>query len=216
MLTIDSLTFDLTNCELRKADPNSRAWLSSDIVAHLLRFREGPPSWNFDLRNPQAAKDFYGQQCEENAGAMLFNEVFPIAGHEALCGVFKYRAPAPNNMAMLYVGIIWIPFANYNYQLNVEAMEQGTTGTREAGVMLMEPELFPEQPDAPVVAVKSAEEMFVRMKAAKVRALPSDDMRFDTKFPDHPLSLVRKRLGEIIDTIKLNANGEVLAPFRIS
>ena len=215
MITIDSISFDLTNCELKKADQNQRAWLSSQTVAHLLRFRPTPPSWSFDLSNPQAAKDFYRQQCDENSGAMLFAEVLPVSGFETLCGVFKYRAPVPNSLAMLYVGILWLPFADCNFQINVEAMEQGTTGLRETGVRLMEPQIWDDPPDAPTVVVASAEEMFSRMRAARVKELPSDAERFDVKFPDHPLSLVRYRLREIMHTLKLNTDGQALAPFRI-
>jgi hypothetical protein len=96
---------------------------------------------------------------------------------------------------MMFVGIIWIPFSNYMYQLNLEALEQGTTGFREAAIALLHPESRPkhEERQEPI-AVASAEEMFARMRSSPVRALLSDEEQFDEKFPNHPLSLVRKRM----------------------
>jgi hypothetical protein len=209
------LTFDLTDCKPEKHDENLRGWMSSAGVAHLLRFDHGPPPWPFDLRDPEGAASFYGAQCADNGGVMLSMGVSTVAGSEALHGLFKYRAPMPRSLAMYYVGILWIPFQEGRFQLNVEAMERGTTGTREAAVSLIEGEAWPRpSSDAQPIQVKSMEEMFARMRATPVRQLPSDDEKYDASFPDHPLSKVRARLAAVMASAKLDEGARALKPFR--
>src|SRR5947209_9475296 len=120
MTSIDSLTFDLTGCTLREQSASHRGWMNAAGTAHRLQFHAGPPDWPFDLTMPDAATEFYGKQCAGMGGVMLSMEVTTAAGAEALAGLFKYRAPAPHNLAMYYVAILWLPFRDCNFQVNVE------------------------------------------------------------------------------------------------
>jgi hypothetical protein len=216
MAGIESLTFDLTDCSLREQSQSHRGWMNSAHVAHMLRFHPGPPDWPFDLTKPDEAAEFYRKQCADNGGVMLAMEVTTAAGAEALRGLFKYRAPVPGSLAMYYVGILWLPFQECRFQVNVEAMEAGTTGTREAAAMLNEGDRWPKPPaDTPPVVLKSAEELFERLGSAPVRQLPSDDERYDASFPDHPLSQVRARLGQVVTSVRLDPGAGRLAPFRV-
>ena len=95
------------------------------------------PGSVFDLTDPASAREFYRRECEQNAGVMLEMEPVTAAGVEGLCAVFKYRSPVPGSLGMAYVGILWLPFRDCRFQVNVEAIEQGTTGIREAAVMVI-------------------------------------------------------------------------------
>lgn len=215
-VTVDALTFDLTDCALEEQAENRRMWISSSNVVHLLRFEPGPPDWPFDLRDPEAADEFYRRQCADNGGVMLSMEVARLGGREALRGLFKYRAPAPQDLAMYYVGILWIPFREGRFQLNIEAMERGPTGVREAAVALIEREAWPKPPaDAAPMKVKSVQEMFAHMKSRPVRQLPSDDEKHDQSFPGHPLTLVRQRLSKAMATLRLDESVDAMHPFRV-
>src|SRR5665213_3067299 len=82
-------------------------------------------------------------------------QVITSDGIEALRGLFKYHAPGPNRLAMAYIGILWLPFETCRFQINVEAMELGTTGMREAIVMSLNRENSPqfEQSGNPLVCL---------------------------------------------------------------
>lgn len=229
MPNIDSIKFDMTNCgELLQSAPEGKLWMNDEYgMAHLLRF-SGTVEWPFDLTDVEGARRFYGDQCASAGGVMLSMDVFEVEKIEVLRGIFKYRSPEPQSLAMMFVGILWIPFTNMTYQLNVEALERGTTGIREATVMALDPEKFPDpsvlqrcpwpqaEPDAEPVQVSSMEEMFQRMRESKLHQLPSDDRQFDDMYPQHPLSLVRKRLDMISRTLKIDKNfWETLKPFRL-
>lgn len=227
MASLDSIKFDLTNCELAARQPGKKLWLNPASVATLLAFSKGPPDWPFDLTDVDGARKFYGAQCASAKGAMLSLDVTTLDNFEALRGVFKYRSPVPESLAMMSVGIFWIPFDSCTFQINIEAVEQGTTGIREAAVNVMEPEKYPDpsvldrcpwpqaDPDAEPVVVTDVEDMFARMRQAPLRPLPSDDVSFDPMFPEHPLSKVRGRMKVVADTLKIDKGWfQSLKPFR--
>lgn len=219
-ISVDSVRFDLANCELRRRGQCERGWLRSDEIAHLLRFAPHQVSWNFDLTDIAAAREFYGNQCRENNGVMLSLEPISVHGKEALAGVFKYPATnIGNGLGSSIVGIIWIPFQNCNFQINVEAIESGTTGLREAVVMSQMGDEWPKpNADAEPVLVASADELFEKMRAARsvARELPSDHQKYDAQFPDHPLSKVRNRMNQIIATITFDDQLLNAKPFRLA
>lgn len=214
MASIESLTFELPECALKDQSETHRKWMSSAGTAYYLKFDRSPPSWTFDLTQPKAAAEFYRKQCADNGGAMLTLDVIEVAQAEALRGLFKYRAPVASSRAMYYIGILWLPFQKCCFQWNIEAMEIGPTGAREAAVMLIERDKWPKSNAEPIV-VNSAEEYERLASSAPVLKLPSDEERYDPTFPDHPLSQVRKRMTDVVKTMKLNVNGGPYPPFRI-
>lgn len=214
MAGMESLAFDVAGCTPGESSENHRFWMNAAGVAHLLRFRAVPVDWPFDLTMPDAAAAFYRQQCIDNQGVMLSMDVLKASGLEALSGLFKYRAPEPGSLAMCYVGILWIPFGDCNYQINIEAVEAGTTGIREATVMMLEGDKWPI-PDAEPVVLAEGESLFERMRATPLRIIPSDSAAYDATFPSHPLSLVRARLGEVAATLGGDASLAALKPFRV-
>jgi hypothetical protein len=228
MVDINSLSFDLTNCTIRVEDSTERRWTHRDGVAHLLKFAKRPPPWPFDLTDVDAAREFYGQQCASVGGAMLSLDVIKPNDIEVLSGLFKYHAPIEGSLAMYFVGILWIPFADCNYQLNIEALERGTTGIREAVVLdLSLDEKFDHAslhgvtwPKAGVdfdpigdITTGPGREKF---RQTPLFRLPSDDEQFDALFPEHPLSLVRERMARVTETLKIDKTWlQSLKPMRI-
>ncbi|QDT71241.1 hypothetical protein [Lacipirellula limnantheis] len=219
MASVDSLTFDLTDCKLVRHAETERIWVNADRVAHRLTFDQGVIYWPFDLTDPNAAQVFYRQECEQNRGVMLEMYPAPIAGVEGLAGVFKYRSPAPGSRGMAYIGILWLPFQDCRFQVNVEAVEQGNTGMREAAVMVIEGDKWPMDPQAEIPVINNQEEldaMHAKALGRPLRRLPSDDAKCDASFPQHPLSLVRAGLARVIATAQLAPDARGLLPHRIS
>lgn len=215
MLTAESLRFDLADFELREDGVMRRGWINPDGVGQSVQFGSGAIDWPFDLTRLDEAREFYRGQCQANGGAMLAAEVVPIAGFEALGGVFKYRSPEPSSLAMYYVAILWLPFRECWFQVNIEALERGATGVREALVMMLHPESWPEAQGEPTM-LPAGVDFATHARRTPVRPLPSDEPRHDEKFPAHPLSLVRRRLGEVIATAHFEpAVARNLRPFRL-
>lgn len=214
MPNIDSIRFDLTDCQVVEQSEMHRMWSRPDGVYHNLRVSPQPPSWAFDLRDLAMATDFYSRQCADNKGVMLAMDVVQAAGVPALRGLFKYRSPVPQSMGMMYVHILWLAFRNWSAQINVESVESGTTGMREAAVMMIEGDNWPmAPPDTQPIEVSSAEEMFEHMRSRPLRIIPSDHEKYDETFADHPLSKVRRRMEQVMASLTIDAAPGEMAQF---
>lgn len=138
-------------------------------------------------------------------------DIVTVGGHRALRGLFKYRSPIPDIMGMMFVNILWIRLGDATAQINVESVEQGTTGMREATVCAMTGKSpASASPDEPVL-MESVEDMFAHMRAQPLRVLPSDDRQYDQMFPDHPLSKVRQRMAQLEATLSIAAKEAAVA-----
>lgn len=218
MASVDSLTFDLADYELVQQADSERIWVSPDHVAYRLKFDRGVIYWPFDLTDPAAAREFYRRECSQNAGEMLEMDVVTAAGAEGLSGVFKYRSPVPGSLGMAYVGILWLPFRDCRFQVNVEAVEVGATGMREAVVMVIEGDKWPMESQAEIPIINSPEELdalHAKARERPPRRLPSDDAKYDVSFPQHPLSLVRAGLARVTATAQLDPDARGLLPHRV-
>jgi hypothetical protein len=80
MVSIDSLTFDLSDCSLEEQSEDHRMWVNSIGVAHKLQFDIDPIDWPFDLTDSAAGAEYYRRQCAELGGAMVSLEVTMTAG----------------------------------------------------------------------------------------------------------------------------------------
>lgn len=205
-----AITFEPQKKKLMKQGQGEVTYLTDNAVAYLWRLSTAP-DWTWDLRDLESARAFYGDQCASANGAMLEMEICKIDNVEALRGLFKYRYPQ-NPLAIMYVGILWIPFSEYCLQLNIESVELGITGMREAIVMDLEIEAGTWVPPVPLaegqaepepIMVKDGEDLLARMASTKLRKISSDDPKWDDKFSDHPLTKVRRGLDACIATIKL-------------
>jgi hypothetical protein len=205
--------------------PDTSGWEESEHQHNLIRwytdrdafcrlFLDGPCNWPFDLTSLDGAQDFYGRQSIELGGAMVEIDIERLQGIETLSGVFKYRYPVPGSLAMYYVGIFWFPFERNMFQINFEAVERGTTGEREAAVYMVDRQSWSGIDKEPTY-VASMEEMFQKMREAKVIRVPSDDKKYDASFPNHPLSLVRALMAEFRATGYINPKLKEQRLFRL-
>lgn len=187
---IAHIQFHKDEWELHQDAGNDKFWYTEQRDPVRMRLFDNAPDWPFDLRDEKAAQAFFEAQSQSFNGAMIELTVENIAGLECLVGVFKYKSPVPKHLGMYYVGIVWIPFEKFMFQINFESLETGTTGAREAAVALItqrEPAAVAEEP----VMLNSVEELFANIRKNPVRVLPSDDKKYDATFVEHPLSKVR-------------------------
>ena len=88
VINIDSISFNLADCSLCEESGRRRSWMNPEHVAHLLQFDSGPPEWPFDLTNPQAAAEFYRNQCAD----------MDRRGPRALRGPYNRRQGSPGDL----------------------------------------------------------------------------------------------------------------------
>ncbi|MFT5683052.1 MAG: hypothetical protein ACI8RZ_003979 [Myxococcota bacterium] len=198
--TLNDLILPSAGWEPHEQTDAVRSWFGDDRVpVRALRVPDPSPV-PIDLG---VARAHYTAESGEMGGVLVELEVVEAAAGSVLRSVFKY--PAPNNpMATYIVGILLLSWPDAHIRIHVEDMEHGTTGGREAAVMVILGDAWPKSDEPPVV-VDSMEEMFERMAAARAqhRVLPSDDRTYDASFPHHPLSRVRALQAKILDAMVL-------------
>jgi hypothetical protein len=200
---ITDIEFSKTNWTLHEENSTNISWYNEFHDPVRLQLFVTKPTWPFDLQNGSAAKQFFEQQSKEFSGAMIEMRVEKIQTLDVLVGIFKYRAPIPNSLAIYYVGIIWIPFKDFTYQINFESLEKGTTGIREALVMAQDgvpDDMFEQAP----ISIESMDEFFKLSRQNELKVIPSDDKKWDELLPDHPLTKVRNAIVEFFQNVKIN------------
>jgi hypothetical protein len=201
--TINSISCDTTEWLMHEESEERRLWLSNRHDAVLFRLFNTPPTFPYDFSDIEAARKFYSSQSIDNGGVMLSVDFQRAGGIDVMKGVFKYRSPQPDSMAMYFVGILAFLFRDFAFQINTESLEIGTTGTREAAVSLILNEKLSE--DREPILVNTMEEMFENMRSRPLCKTPSDREEYDASFPNHPLSKVRILQQRIIDTITVDS-----------
>lgn len=200
-LTTDSIQFDTSGWKLRRSSNSEKLWLDECGNALTLYYVHKPP----DI---PPLSDFNGLvgYCREIASGdgdrvsgIISVDVIDAQGIPALRTIYKYeRLPAYG-----YTGMLILPFRWFIFTITIAAIEHGTTGVRDAGVTALlaeagelELELF-DKPDSSgsVGSVKSwfQDPYDPNYKGHITRSI-SDDEKYDSLFPDHPLSKVRRTL----------------------
>ena len=197
--TIDSITFQTENWELKEESNNHRAWLANAHDPVLLRYFPKPLQYPYNYSDLEAARQFYTTQAIKNGGVMLSVDFVHRGGVDWVKGVFKYRSPQPESMAMYFVGILAALFRKFSFQINTESLEMPPTGMREAAVTVLKNE--PPATEQEPVFVENVSELFAQMRNKPVVKLIADEEEYDTEFPDHPLSKVRSLQKHILDTV---------------
>jgi len=209
------VTFDDGDFQMLLNEPARIFWQSPAGIDQLIQYM-GPADWDFDLDNMEGARRFYGNQCASYNGVMLCLDKETVGGVELLHGIFKYRA-IDNSRAMHFIGIIWIPFENCLWQVNIESIERGFTGMREVIVFTKHPELreVRQVPEEISSKFNGPEDFDAYVKTQPLIILASDDERFDTVVETHPLTLVRGRMRRVLDTMKFAPEVHSLKKFRM-
>lgn len=209
---LTDLTLNTEGWELHHQNEASIAWFAPQREA--VRIQLFPAcEWPFSLSDVEAAKEYWQRETERLSGALIDIETLNIQKVPALRAIFKYRDPTPGSLGIYYVGIIWLPFKDALFQINVEDVERGTTGVREAIVANLllhkgEIEVSEEEPEM----LNSGEELFARLRESKLHRIPSDDRQYDEALPEHPLSRVRKLLDFCASEIQLSRSLQKTTP----
>ncbi|MEV0645627.1 hypothetical protein AB0I28_10215 [Phytomonospora sp. NPDC050363] len=172
------ITFDTTGLQ---PEPNGQAWThpqTGDVVA--LQVNQGSPfeaSW---MSDPAALRRGFAGMFAE-AGCLIQAELMPFGGARAVYQLVKVPLPnAPSGQ--VFLSIYTLTKATQYAQLIYRAAEHGTTGMREAMLMMRL-----GTPDNWSMPHPYDPELKTRLPFHR-----GDDPAFDPQFPDHPLSRARR------------------------
>jgi hypothetical protein len=138
-------------------------------------------------------------------GALVECDPVDVDGVPALRQVLKLRNPQ-RDTGTVFIGTLLLPRGTGSAVLKAQCVEYGTTGIREAAVMVQ------VGPDRFVVPSPYAPHVDLRA----LGALPTnvaDRPEYDAMFPDHPLSRVRVLLARLQRSARVDPAFRALPPF---
>lgn len=149
------------------------------------------------IKDVEFLRNFYRDLITPNNGGLIVTELVSIYGVTAVKTIFKVKQP----IGMAYVASVTIPFKNFSFVVKIQAIENGVIGLRDAVVtekLLGTNEIS--------VGDSGLENWFSDPYDESiiwgVLMNKSEQQKYDSEFPDHPLTVVRQSINKVIEEIQ--------------
>lgn len=146
----------------------------------------------------RAVRQYCRKIAEGNGGAIVSVNAVSVVQRPGTQLIYK-REKLP---AYAYTGMLFIEVDGFVYIIVIAAEEQGTTGVREAVVTAR---LF-EEGKLTLETYKSGwfRDPYDEGYGGRILRSLSDDEAYDSVFPDHPLSKIRRTLADLQSSIRID------------
>jgi len=204
--SIESIRFDTAGWRLEETSPELTRWTNDKAQVLTLNYFDVPPDVPSQLTDINGLRQAYRVGLAQVGAALISADVFPASGLDCIMLVFK--SPIQSG-GMVYVGSVTFPFEEFSYVIKVQCPELGPTGVRDAMVldMLMQQGAVAFDPETETI-VGWMSDPYDRTFQAPLLSNRSDLETFDSLFPEHPLSEVRRHLHLILQSTQ--ADNEVM------
>lgn len=208
MPSIEDLQFDTTGWTPREeAIESRRAWVNEWGDLLTLRYNAGVPK-SPSLFRSQALRDYFTQQVAAGGGCILSLDLLHVKGVAISKLIFK-SPQAPGGWG--YLGTLMLAYKDFSYSLRIQTLDRSGDEARGQYVWNW---LHESQPaDADCLALWFGREG-VPHDTTDVHACLADDIRWDEKFPQHPLSRLREELGRVVPSILVSRDVKNSLPHR--
>jgi len=197
--TLDSLQFDASGWKYHgEQQPNPmRVWETPEHDAVSLHFFAVAPDRPACTSVAELTR-FYEQSLKGSAAKVVECRLTQVAG----CAAVRLIIKAPQKPSgMMYQGALTLPFRDFSFVVKVQCPEVGMTGVREA-ILFDERRAAGEMP-----AVGGAGPVFPGWNP--------DAPEHDARFPNHPISRLRRLLDRIAQSATMDETVRRLPGFRL-
>ncbi|MBD2179644.1 hypothetical protein [Aerosakkonema funiforme] len=190
MPSINSVSFDTSKWEAIEQLDDRIIWKNDTADRLSLHFFPIPPDLPAPITNLTKLRNFYRQNVIQAGGGIISIDIVSVKNVSAIKTIFKFPM---KSTGMRYIGSLTFPFANFSYVIKIDCPESGMTGVRDSLVhALVIKDFDPKDPFKGWF-----EDPYDKTRQDAVMWSKSDDEKYDSQFPDHPLSRARKYLTEI-------------------
>jgi hypothetical protein len=147
-----------------------------------------------DPRNLDQSRAAFRKALKPSGAGIVEVEPLVLDGIIAQRAIFK-QPQKPRGF--FYQTVVIIPTSQCDIVINIACHERGTTGVRETAVLMANQFM----PNTSARFYKDPYDS--RFDNGAVYAI-SDDKKWDTDCPDHPLSRTRRKMKLIMDSLKLS------------
>jgi hypothetical protein len=201
MPSLDSIIFDTTGL-IPQGDKNGvRVWLAPSGDGVGIYFFPIPPDILADINSPESLSVFYGKMIAESKNITGISiDSMDIDG----CKFVKMIIKVPQQpFGMSYIGSLTLPFRNFSFVVKMQCAERGTTGMRESFVvneLMGKGEIKVDKAGK----FEGWEKPSVSSPSEVWKINRAEGVEYDERFPNHPLSILRRTFGQIEKTIKVS------------
>ena len=192
MPTIDSITFDTSTWSLLDRSSELIRWRNSMADGLSLNFFSIKPDIPFNLSEVEILQKFYRENVQRANGQLVEFDVSSVNGIAIIRTIFKFPQQ-PHGM--FYIASLTLPYEQFSFVIKTQCHEHGTTGIRESIVM----------------SQLLGDGKFDIAELSKI----SEDEKYDSMFPEHPLSRSRAYLKTTIQTLNVTPEIQKAPPFQI-
>ena len=202
MNKLDLIKVETKHSQPDELDSSKKVFYLNDYDDLSINFFNLPPDITAKNDTDVELQNNYRKVAYESGVAIIEVKKVKLEAFDSIKTIFKFPMQ-PQGMA--YIGSYTIPFKNFSYVIKVQCIEQGTTGIRDNTIF----ELMIRNGKVKLNPEKKTVEGWMRDPYDESVHLPfmmnlSEAEEFDTQFPEHPLSRMRKFLKQIEETIKID------------
>jgi hypothetical protein len=184
--SFDSIAFDTKRYRYQGEQDDHRVWFTPDGDGIGLYFFPKQPDLPVGASSAAEVQESYRAKLPDGNAKIIEFQLPSIDEVKCIWMILKIlRKPH----GATYLGSLTIPFAEFSFVIKMQCEERGITGIREAALLIL-----------------AQKEGTVTISADGKLAgdWNPDDERYDTKFPEHPLSRLRREFAQIKSTLQIN------------
>jgi hypothetical protein len=184
--SLDCITFDEKRYRLRGHIGGCRAWSTPDGGGFGIYFFPKPPDLPLRVNSAAELHHFHSKRVPSGQIGIVEVELVHVDGVLSVWTIFKLPQK-PHGIT--YLGSITIPFSEFSFVVKMQCEERGVTGVRETALLMK------AQADGTIT---------VGQKGEIIGNWNPDDKSYDSQFPDHPLSRLRRELKLLLPSLRIN------------
>lgn len=193
-------TFDTLDWKLVEQGPEYKSWKSPNLPVTISakHFADDSNKLDYNPNDISSIRSYFRTSIKQQEGGLVKVEKKDIKGIQTIQSIVKIPTK-PSGMA--YIGTIYFLLEKSMYVIKVQAREAGTTGMRDTFVfskLMMEGKVSYHEDSINGWAADPYDSTYREGSLMNL----ADAEKYDTKFPDHPLSQVRMVIEKINQSIE--------------
>jgi len=215
MISLDSIHFDTSGWKISEKSKDTIRWEDGKPEFLSLHYFPVPPDIPCELGKLKELRDCYRTAIGQAGGGLVSLDVLnvKVGTREVPCLRNIVKVPQSPS-GMLYIGSLTFPFADFSYVIKVQCFEEGITGMRDAVVAdrLMGAGDVKLDPKTGGILGWAQDPYEPSFKGPALKN-QSEDEKYDSQFPEHPLSRARAILARASETVNLDDSVLSSPPF---
>jgi hypothetical protein len=201
MPSLESITFDTTGLSFQGDKNGVRVWYASSGDGLGLYYFPVTPDISADINSLISVRSFYGKQVASAGAGVISIDTLDIDG----CKLIKMIIRVPQQPSgVIYLGSLTLPFKDFSFVVKMQCAERGSTGIRETLIMDELLKVREVRIDSSGKIEGWFQDPYDPTASAMWMMNKAESDKYDIRFPEHPLSILRQTLRQIESLMRIS------------